>query len=127
MFRNTNAFSGFSVDDIKKARDFYGNTLGLEISETPEMSGLLNLHIAGRAMILVYEKPDHIPATFTILNFPVKDIESTVDELNKRGVKLEQYEGKITTDERGVYHGGGPKIAWFKDPAGNILSVLEVK
>ena len=125
MFKNTKAFSGFSVNDIQKAKEFYGNTLGLEVSEVPEMKGLLNLHINGGNKILIYSKPNHTPATFTILNFPVNDVEKAVDELTKRGVRFEQYEGDLKTDEKGIFHGGGPKIAWFKDPAGNILSVLE--
>ncbi len=127
MFRNTKAFSGFSVNEIQKAKEFYSQTLGLEVSEDQEMGGLLNLHITGGTEILIYPKPNHTPATFTILNFPVKDIEEAVDELTKRGVRFEQYEGALKTDEKGIYRGGGPKIAWFKDPAGNILSVLEEK
>jgi predicted enzyme related to lactoylglutathione lyase len=128
MFKETKAFSGFSVNDIQKAKAFYGQTLGLEVSEVPEMGGLLNLHIAGGSNILIYPKPNHTPATFTILNFPVDNIEQAVDELTKRGVRFEIYnEADFKTDEKGIFHGGGPLIAWFKDPAGNILSVLEVK
>lgn len=128
MFKETKAFSGFSVNDIQKARAFYGQTLGLEVSEVPEMGGLLNLHIAGGSNILVYAKPNHTPATFTILNFPVANIEQAVDELTRRGVCFETYnEGDLKTDEKGIFRGGGPLIAWFKDPAGNILSVLEAK
>jgi catechol 2,3-dioxygenase-like lactoylglutathione lyase family enzyme len=122
MFKDTKAFSGFSVDDLSKAKEFYNQTLGLEVSEA---NGLLNLHIAGGAIILVYPKPNHIPATFTILNFPVPDIEAVVDRLAGRGVQFEHYEGEIKTDEKGIARGGGPLIAWFKDPAGNILSVIE--
>jgi catechol 2,3-dioxygenase-like lactoylglutathione lyase family enzyme len=123
MFKDTRAYSGFSVNDVQKAKAFYGQTLGLEVSEA---YGQLELHIAGGTMILVYPKSDHTPATFTILNFPVDDIERAVDELTKAGVRFERYhEGDLTTDERGIFRGEGPKIAWFKDPAGNILSVLE--
>jgi len=122
MFKDTRAFSGFSVNDIGKAKDFYGQTLGLEVSEA---HGLLTLHVAGGARILIYPKPTHTAATFTILNFPVDDIEKAVDALTKRGIRLERYEGDMKTDEKGIFRGGGPKIAWFKDPAGNILSVLE--
>lgn len=123
MFKNIKAFSSFSVNDIQKARSFYSQKLGLEVTE--EDMGTLSLHIAGGANILIYPKPDHTPAAFTILNFPVKDIEETVDELTGRGVQFEQYEGDLKTDEKGVFRGGGPLIAWFKDPAGNILSVIE--
>ena len=122
MFRDAKAFSGFSVDDIPKAREFYGQTLGLDVTE---QHGLLFLHIAGGSKILVYPKPDHAPASFTILNFPVGDIEEAVGELNRRGVRFERYEGELKTDEKGIFRGGGPLIAWFKDPAGNTLSVLE--
>ena len=127
MFRDTHAFSGFSVNDVQKARRFYGQTLGLEVSEVPEMEDLLELHIAGGAKVLIYPKPDHEPATFTILNFPVNNIEKVVIELAQRGVRFERYEGEMKTDEKGIFRGGGPLIAWFKDPAGNILSVLEEK
>jgi predicted enzyme related to lactoylglutathione lyase len=126
MFKKTKAFSGFSVNDIQKAKEFYSQTLGLEVSELPEMGGLLTLHIAGGSNILIYPKPDHTPATFTILNFPVDNIEQAVDELTKRGVRFEIYnEAELKTDEKGISRGEGPLIAWFKDPAGNILSVLE--
>ena len=122
MFRNTKAFSGFSVNDIQKAKQFYGETLGLEVSET---HGLLNLHLAGGTTVLVYPKPNHLPATFTILNFPVADIEEAVDQLSRKGVRFERYDGDLKTDDKGIFRGGGPLIAWFKDPAGNVLSVLE--
>ena len=123
MFKNTKAFSGFSVNDLQKAKEFYGQTLGLEVSES---YGLLRLHIAGGTTILMYPKENHTPATFTILNFPVDNIEQAVDDLIRRGVHFESYnEGELVTDEKGIFHGGGPKIAWFKDPAGNLLSVLE--
>ncbi len=125
MFKDTKAFSGFSVNDLQKAKEFYGQTLGLEVSET-DMAHL-QLKLAGGAVVLVYPKPNHTPATFTILNFVVADIEPVVDELIKRGVKFEQYEqAEIKTDEKGIHRGDvGPTIAWFKDPAGNILSVLQ--
>jgi catechol 2,3-dioxygenase-like lactoylglutathione lyase family enzyme len=125
MFKTTKAFSGFSVNDIGKAKGFYGQTLGLEVSEE---HGLLTLRIAGGTRIVVYPKPNHTPATFTILNFPVDNIDKAVDGLTQRGVRFERYEGDLKTDEKGISRGGpGPKIAWFKDPAGNILSVLEEK
>jgi catechol 2,3-dioxygenase-like lactoylglutathione lyase family enzyme len=121
MFTNTKAFSGFAVEDVQKAREFYGETLGLETSEE---HGLLTLHLAGDRDTLVYPKPDHTPATYTILNFPVDDIEKAVDELASRGVRFERYDG-FEQDERGIFRGGGPFIAWFRDPAGNVLSVLQ--
>jgi catechol 2,3-dioxygenase-like lactoylglutathione lyase family enzyme len=121
VFEHTRAFSGFAVDDIEKAREFYGGTLGLRTSEE---HGLLTLHIAGDRPTLVYPKPDHEPAGYTILNFPVDDIEKAVDDLAARGVRFERYEG-FEQDERGVFRGGGPYIAWFRDPAGNVLSVLQ--
>ena len=120
MFENTKAFSGFAVDDIEAARKFYGETLGLR---TSEQNGLLFLHIAGDRDTLVYPKPGHTPATYTILNFPVDDVAAAVDELTRRGVAFERYDG-MDQDERGIAHNAGPEIAWFKDPAGNILSVL---
>lgn len=125
MFNDTGAFSSFSVDDSRAARAFFGETLGLEISEVPDMDGLLELEIPGGAKVLIYIKPDHAPATFTVLNLPVEDIEEAVDELARRGVSFEHYDGAVSTDDRGIARGDGPKIAWFRDPAGNILSVLE--
>ena len=123
MFADTKAFSGFSVDDVPAARRFYGETLGLRLTET---NGMLMLHVAGDRDTLVYPKDDHEPASFTILNFPVDDIEAAVDELSSRGVSFERYQGtEIETDERGIFRGPGPLIAWFKDPAGNVLSVIE--
>ncbi len=123
MFEHTKAFSGFSVNDIPKAKEFYGQTLGLKVTET---NGMLELHPEGGSKVLAYPKPNHVPATFTILNFQVKDVEKAVDELGKRGVRFEHYDQPgIKTDSKGIYRGQGPKIAWFKDPAGNILSVLE--
>jgi predicted enzyme related to lactoylglutathione lyase len=121
MFADTKAFSGFAVDDVQRAQEFYGGTLGLKTSEA---NGLMTLHIAGGRDVIVYPKPGHEPAGFTILNFPVDDIEATVDELLARGVSIERYDG-FEQDERGIMRGGGPYIAWFKDPAGNVLSVLQ--
>jgi len=122
MFTNSKAFGGFSVDDINKAKEFYGKTLGLNVTEE---HGLLTLHLASGSNVIIYPKPNHAPASFTILNFPVSDVEQAVDDLTKRGVKFEHYEGDISTDEKGIHRGEGPDIAWFKDPAGNILSVLK--
>ena len=124
MFANTKAYSGFAVDDLQRAREFYGETLGLKTSVLDEENGLLSLHLAGDRDTLVYLKPDYTPATYTILNFPVDDIDKAVDELGARGVSLERYDG-FEQDEKGIARGGGPAIAWFKDPAGNILSVLQ--
>jgi catechol 2,3-dioxygenase-like lactoylglutathione lyase family enzyme len=121
MFANTKAFSGFAVDDVARAREFYESTLGLR---TSEQYGLLTLHLAGDRDTLVYPKPDHTPADYTILNFPVDDIEQAVRELTERGVRFERYDG-FEQDEQGIFRGGGPYIAWFKDPAGNVLSVLQ--
>jgi predicted enzyme related to lactoylglutathione lyase len=122
MFKTTKAFSSFSVNDIQKAKKFYGETLGLEVSEE---NGMLTLRLAGGRDIMVYPKPNHTPASFTILNFPVDDVEQAVDELTQAGVEFEHYTGELQTDEKGIFRGPGPTIAWFKDPAGNILSVLE--
>jgi catechol 2,3-dioxygenase-like lactoylglutathione lyase family enzyme len=122
MFKNTKAFSGFSVDDVDKARAFYGDTLGIETSEE---NGLLTLQIAGDRPTLAYPRPNHVPAEYTILNFPVDDIDEAVDALTARGVKFERYEG-FDQDEKGIFRGGGPLIAWFKDPAGNVLSVIQL-
>jgi predicted enzyme related to lactoylglutathione lyase len=121
MFGNTKAFSGFAVDDLETAKKFYSETLGLN---TSEQYGLLTLHLAGGRDTLVYPKPDHVPASYTILNFQVDDIDAAVDELVRRGVQLEKYDG-LGQDEEGINRAGGPYIAWFKDPAGNTLSVLQ--
>ena len=122
MFADSTAFSGFSVDDIDRARQFYGETLGLRVSEE---NGMLQLHLAGGHNVLVYPKPNHTPATFTILNFPVDDIDAAVAELAARGVSLERYDG-FNQDEKGILRDDqSPPIAWFTDPAGNVLSVLE--
>ncbi|HEY8762978.1 MAG TPA: VOC family protein [Solirubrobacteraceae bacterium] len=122
MFQSTKAFSGFAVDDVPAAQKFYGETLGLK---TSEQNGILTLHIAGDRDTIAYPKPNHTPADYTILNFPVDDIEQAVDELVGRGVRFERYDG-MEFDERGIMRSGGPLIAWFKDPAGNTLSVLQL-
>jgi predicted enzyme related to lactoylglutathione lyase len=123
MLRDSNAFSGFSANDIPKAKEFYGHTLRLKVSES---NGLLTLHLAGGNNVLIYPKPNHTPATFTVLNFPVDDVDQAVDELTKRGVRFEIYDlPEIKTDKKGIMRGNGPTIAWFKDPSGNILSVIE--
>jgi catechol 2,3-dioxygenase-like lactoylglutathione lyase family enzyme len=124
MFTDTKAFSGFAVPDIAAAKAFYGDTLGLRVSEEND---LLTLHIAGDRDVLVYPKPDHQPAVYTILNFPVADVERAVDELTAAGVTFERYTGELQTDDKGIWRGEGPTIAWFRDPAGNILSVLEIE
>src|SRR5918994_6919373 len=122
IFKNTKAFSSFSVKDLEEAKKFYGQTLGLEISESEEG---LNLQLKGGNDVFIYPKPDHTPATYTILNFIVDDVERTVDELNKLGICFQIYnKGQLKTDDKGILH-GKPKIAWFKDPAGNFLSILE--
>jgi catechol 2,3-dioxygenase-like lactoylglutathione lyase family enzyme len=122
MFQDTQAFSGFSVNDIPRAKQFYGETLGLNVTEE---NGMLMLHLAGGGKVLVYPKENHEPATFTILNFPVPNVEETVDRLTEAGVPFEHYGGDLATDEKGIMRGEGPTIAWFKDPAGNVLSVLD--
>ena len=122
MFAKSKAFSGFAVDDIGRAREFYGGTLGLEISEE---NGMLTLQIAGDRPTLVYPKEDHTPAEFTILNFPVDDIDTAVDALAARGVRFERYDG-FGQDEKGIMRDQGPPIAWFKDPAGNVLSAIQL-
>jgi catechol 2,3-dioxygenase-like lactoylglutathione lyase family enzyme len=121
MFANTKAFSGFAVDDLETAREFYGETLGLKTSVE---YGLMTLHLAGDRPTLVYPKPNHTPADYTILNFPVDDIDGAVDALSARGARFERYDG-MEQDEKGIMRAGGPYIAWFKDPAGNVLSVLQ--
>jgi len=123
MFGDTKAFSGFAVGDLDEAERFYGETLGVRTSRMEEMP-LLTLHLAGDRDTLVYEKPDFVPATYTILNFAVDDVERAVDELVDRGVELERYDG-FDQDDKGIARGQGPDIAWFRDPAGNILAVLE--
>lgn len=122
ILKNTKAFSSFSVNDLEEAKKFYGQTLGLEVSESAEG---LNLQIKGGNDIFIYPKPDHAPATFTVLNFVVEDVDKAVDELIKMGIHFQIYDkGELQTDNRGVFQ-GKPKIAWFKDPSGNFLSILE--
>lgn len=124
MFADTNAYSGFAVDDLEKARRFYGETLGVKTTVLDEENGLMSLDLAGGRTTLVYVKPDFTPATYTILNFTVDDVEKAVDALSERGVSFERYEG-FDQDEKGISRGNGPEIAWFTDPAGNILAVHE--
>jgi catechol 2,3-dioxygenase-like lactoylglutathione lyase family enzyme len=127
MLDSSKAYSGFAVDDPKKAKDFYENTLGLKVAILERGQELLQLDLAGGRAILVYRKPDFTPATYTILNFPVEDVDATVDELTAKGVQFERYEG-MDQDEKGIAAGGegrGPTIAWFTDPAGNIMAVHE--
>ena len=122
MLGESKAFSGFAVPDVAKAKEFYAKTLGLNVSESHE---LLTLHLAGGNNVLIYPKPNHVPATFTVLNFPVVNVDLAVEQLKKRGVRFEIYDlPDIKTDEKGIMRGNGPTIAWFKDPAGNILSVI---
>ncbi len=121
MFAETKAFSGFAAPDIEQARQFYGDTLGIDVKEE---NGLLTLNLnGGERPTLIYAKPDHQPANYTILNFQVEDVEQAVDELTSRGVEMDRYEG-FEQDEKGIMRGQGPDIAWFKDPAGNVLAVL---
>ncbi len=124
MLANAKATSGFAVPDTDEAKRFYGEVLGLELSVLDEENGVLSLGLAGGRTILVYRKPDFTPATYTILNFEVEDIDAAVDGLAERGVSFERYDG-FEQDEKGIMHGPGPHIAWFKDPAGNILAVLQ--
>ncbi|MDQ3952968.1 MAG: VOC family protein [Actinomycetota bacterium] len=123
MFTETRSFSSFAVDDVAAARQFYGETLGLRTTVLDEDAGLLALHLAGGRDTIVYHKPDFQPATYTVLNFEVDDVEAAVDELTARGVTFERYAG-FDQDDKGIARGRGPDIAWFKDPAGNILAVL---
>jgi predicted enzyme related to lactoylglutathione lyase len=124
MFANTKATNGFAVDDLEAARRFYGETLGLDFTMLTEEHGVASFQLAGGRDTIVYLKPDFVPATYTILNFEVDDIDATVDELANKGISCEHYEG-FDQDEKGIARGPGPSIAWFKDPAGNILSVLQ--
>jgi predicted enzyme related to lactoylglutathione lyase len=124
MLADAKAFSGFAVDDVDAAKRFYGETLGLKLSVLDEENGVLALNLAGDRDTFVYAKPDFVPATYTILNFEVDDIDAAVDELASRGIEIERYDG-FDQDEKGIARGPGPAIAWFKDPAGNILSVLQ--
>ena len=122
MLTNTPAFSGFAVDDIDEARRFYGETLGLNVSDGP--MGVLSLELTGGATVMIYPKPDFKPATYTMLNFQVEDIDATVDGLAERGVSFKRYEG-FDHDEKGIVRAPGPQIAWFEDPSGNVISVLQ--
>ena len=122
MFTPSGAFSGFSIDDAEAAKEFYGQTLGLRVTQLE--SGFLNLHLDSGAVVLAYVKENHEPASFTILNFEVDDVDAAVDDLNARGVDTNIYGSDIPADSRGVMKGNGPDIAWFRDPAGNVLSVL---
>src|SRR6188768_140817 len=123
MLSDSKAFSGLAAPNTAKVKEFYSKTLGLKVTEE---HGLLTLHLAGGNNVLIYPKPDHVPANFTILNFPVNDVDRAVAELTDRGVRFEKYDGpQIKTDEKGIMRGNGPTIAWFKDPAGNILSVVD--
>ena len=124
MLAASPAFCSFSIDDIAAARRFYAQTLGVPVDDEP--MGVISLRLAGGAKVMLYPKPDHRPATFTVLNFPVDDIDAAVDRLAARGVVFERYEGEIKTDAKGICRNPeGPLIAWFKDPAGNIVSVLQ--
>lgn len=127
MLRKSKAFSGFSADNLEKAKEFYGNTLGLDVRDGS--MGIIELHLEGNNPLIIYPKPNHVPATFTVLNFPVENIVETVDALTAKGVTFLSYTGELQTDEKGICNADGknpgPKIAWFEDPAGNILSVLE--
>lgn len=127
MLKHSKAFSGFSTNDISKAKEFYTEILELDVKDSP--MGVIELDIEGGNKIIIYPKPNHVPATFTVLNFPVTNIDDAVDELTKKGVVFEQYEAPIKTDEKGICRSDGrsPNIAWFKDPAGNILSLIEEK
>jgi catechol 2,3-dioxygenase-like lactoylglutathione lyase family enzyme len=121
MFTAKEAFASFSVNDLQSAKEFYTQKLGLTVSQSPEG---LDLNVSGER-VFIYPKPNHTPASFTVLNFIVDDIEKAVDELKQTGVRFEKYEGELKTDKKGIHRNGGPRIAWFKDPAGNILSVLQ--
>ena len=123
MLADSPAFSGFAVPDVEAARRFYADTLGLRVEVDEEMGGILMLRLGGGTTVLVYPKPDHTPATFTVLNFPVSDVDGVVDQLAARGVRFERYDG-FDQDEKGIARGQGPDIAWFTDPAGNVFSVL---
>jgi predicted enzyme related to lactoylglutathione lyase len=124
MFASAKVTNGFAVDDIEEAKRFYGETLGIGVSELSEEHGLISLQFAGGRDTLVYRKPDFIPATYTVLNFEVDDVDAAVEELGSKGIRFERYD-EFDQDEKGIARGPGPSIAWFKDPAGNILSVLQ--
>jgi len=122
MFKGNKVFSSFSVNDLDEAQNFYSKTLGLNVSKRSEG---LNIELSSGGKVFIYPKDDHEPATFTILNFMVADIEKTVDQLTEKGIKFENYDGELKTDEKGIFRGHGPTIAWFKDPAGNFLSIIQ--
>jgi len=124
MLANAKVTNGFAVDDIEEAKRFYGETLGIGVSELSEEHGLISLQLAGGRDTLVYRKPDFVPATYTVLNFEVDDVDAAVEELSSKGISFERYD-EFDQDEKGIARGPGPSIAWFKDPAGNILSVLQ--
>jgi catechol 2,3-dioxygenase-like lactoylglutathione lyase family enzyme len=125
MFKGAKAFPSFSVNDLQKAKEFYGRTLGLDISELPQG---LDIKLSDGLNVFLYPKPNHTPASFTVLNFPVDNIDDAVDELITRGIRLEKYDqAELHTDSKGIMRGPGPQIAWFKDPSGNVLSVVEDK
>jgi catechol 2,3-dioxygenase-like lactoylglutathione lyase family enzyme len=124
MLENSEAFSGFAAPDLDQAKQFYGDTLGLKVTELDDQNGLLQLELAGGRNVLLYVKPDHAPGNYTILNFPVDDIDAVVDGLTERGVQFERYDD-FDQDDKGIFRGEGPLIAWFKDPFGNILSVIK--
>jgi predicted enzyme related to lactoylglutathione lyase len=124
MFKDTKAYSGFAVDDSDAATEFYGETLGIDVKVEDAEHGLLTLNLGGDRPTLVYPRPDHRPADYTILNFPVDDIDAAVDALVERGIEMKRYEG-FDQDEKGIMRDQGPNIAWFTDPAGNVLSVIE--
>lgn len=125
MLNHKNAFSSFAVKDATVTKAFYEQKLGLTVTEAPGMEGILELHTTGNQDIIMYQKPDHTPATFTVLNFNVTDIEAAVEQLNKQGITMLQYTGNIQTDDRGITVNGNPRVAWFTDPSGNILSVMQ--
>lgn len=127
MFKDTKAFSSYSTDDLSKAKTFYGETLGLTVEEFVEM-GILNVHFANGGELMIYPKDNHIPATYTVLNLPVPNIDEAVSELISKGITFEQYDSEyLKTDEKGISRGEGQSMAWFKDPAGNILSVIQIE
>ncbi|SHM58165.1 hypothetical protein SAMN05444266_10975 [Chitinophaga jiangningensis] len=125
MLSSAPVFSSYSVNSLNEAKTFYQQVLGLSVTESPEPMGVLQLQLTGGHNIIIYPKKNHVPATFTVLNFKVKDVEATVDALAAKGVVFEHYTGEIQTDAKGIMRGNGPVIAWFKDPAGNILSVIQ--
>lgn len=125
MLKDSNVFGSYSVEDLQAAKNFYQNTLGLTVKDNP--MGVLELHFQNGTVVMLYPKKNHQPATFTVLNFRVDDIDKAVSDLTDKGVIFEKYEGEINTDTKGISRENGPEIAWFKDPSGNILSVLKGK